>query len=215
MVGNPAAVGEVFNISGESVTVNRYIDVLADVVGDEPDVVYLPDSMLGELPGPVFGHLFGVRHHAMASIEKAQRRLGFTCRYDLRSGHEDAYDVVPQARATPTSTGRWSTRCGGRRGTSTPRPPSPRRSAVREPSDVEMWRSVEATVRDVLLPSIADDWARVIAVQLVGMARFAATRPADPMPARVAELTGALDGLAGNPVVAPHWPASTTAPAEV
>ena len=92
MVGNPAAVGEVFNITGESVTVNRYIEVLADVVGEKPDVVYLPDSMLGDLPGPVFGHLFGVRHHAMASIEKAQQLLGFTCRYDLRSGHEDTYE---------------------------------------------------------------------------------------------------------------------------
>ncbi len=92
MVGNPAAVGEVFNITGESVTVNRYVDVLAAVVGEEPDVVYLPDSMLGDLPGPVFGHLFGVRHHAMASIEKAQQRLGLTSRYDLRSGHEDAYE---------------------------------------------------------------------------------------------------------------------------
>jgi nucleoside-diphosphate-sugar epimerase len=92
MVGNPAAVGEVFNVTGESVTVNRYVDVLAAVVGEQPDVVYLPDSMLGDLPGPVFGHLFGVRHHAMASIGKAQQRLGLTCRYDLRSGHEDAYE---------------------------------------------------------------------------------------------------------------------------
>jgi nucleoside-diphosphate-sugar epimerase len=92
MVGNPAAVGEVFNITGESVTVNRYVDVLAAIVGEQPDVVYLPDSMLGDLPGPVFGHLFGVRHHAMASIEKAHQRLGLTCRYDLRSGHENAYE---------------------------------------------------------------------------------------------------------------------------
>ena len=38
-----------------------------------PTSCYVPDAMLGELPGPVFGHLFGVRHHAMASIEKAQR----------------------------------------------------------------------------------------------------------------------------------------------
>jgi nucleoside-diphosphate-sugar epimerase len=91
MVGNPAAVGEVFNITGESVTVNRYVDVLSAVVGEEPDVVYLPDSLLGDLPGPVFGHLFGVRHHAMASIEKAQQRLGLTCRYDLRTGHEDTF----------------------------------------------------------------------------------------------------------------------------
>ena len=92
LVGNPNAVGEVFNISGESVTVNRYIDVLADIVGEKPDVVYVPDSVLADLPGPVFSHLFGVRHHAMVSMEKAQRLLGFTCRHDLRSGHQDAYE---------------------------------------------------------------------------------------------------------------------------
>ena len=92
LVGNPDAVGEVFNISGESVTVNRYIDVLADIVGEKPDVVYVPDSVLADLPGPVFSHLFGVRHHAMVSMEKAQRLLGFTCRHDLRSGHQDAYE---------------------------------------------------------------------------------------------------------------------------
>ena len=84
-----------------------------------------------------------------------------------------------------------------------------------EPSDGEMWRSVEATVRDVLLPSLADDWARVTAIQLVGMARFAATRPPDPTPARVAELIEALDRLRANPVVAPHWPASSASPEAV
>ena len=78
-----------------------------------------------------------------------------------------------------------------------------------------MWRSVEATVRDVLLPSIADDWARVIAVQLVGMARYAATRPADPTAARVTELTEVLDTLAGNPVVTAHWPVPSAGPEDV
>ena len=57
-----------------------------------------------------------------------------------------------------------------------------------------MWRSVEATVRDVLLPSIAETGAG-IAVQLVGMARYAATRPGDPT-AGVAELTDVPDRLA-------------------
>ena len=96
LVGNPAAMGEVFNISGDSVTVNRYIEVLAEVVGEEPDVVYLPDEMLGDLPGTVFGHLFGVRHHAMLSIEKAQRLFGFAYRYDLRSGSRGHVRVVPR-----------------------------------------------------------------------------------------------------------------------
>jgi nucleoside-diphosphate-sugar epimerase len=91
-VGNGAAIGEVFNISTDAVTVNRYLDVLADVVGEAPDVVYLPDEMLDEVPGQVFGHLFGVRHHAMLSLEKAQRLLGLENQYDLRSGHADAYE---------------------------------------------------------------------------------------------------------------------------
>jgi nucleoside-diphosphate-sugar epimerase len=92
MVGNGAALGQVFNITRDHVSVNRYIAVLADVVGEKPDVVYLPDEMLPEVGRTVFGHLFGVRHHAMASIEKAERLLRFTPLYDLKSGHEQSYE---------------------------------------------------------------------------------------------------------------------------
>jgi nucleoside-diphosphate-sugar epimerase len=92
---HPAARGEVFNISTDSVDVNRYIAVLADVVGREANVVAVPDAMLAELtvPGtpPAFGHLFTVRHHAMVSIEKAQRLVGYTARFDLRAGHQHTY----------------------------------------------------------------------------------------------------------------------------
>ncbi len=84
-----------------------------------------------------------------------------------------------------------------------------------EPSDAEMWRSVEATVRNVLLPSISDEWARVITVQLAGMARYAASRPSDPTSTRVIELTETLDRLAGNPLVAPYWPSQSTDPSAV
>ena len=84
-----------------------------------------------------------------------------------------------------------------------------------EPSDAEMWHSVEATVRDVVLPSISDEWARVITVQLVGMAHYAATRPGDRTAARVIELAETLDRLAGNPVVAAHWPSQSTEPRTV
>ncbi len=61
------------------------------------------------------------------------------------------------------------------------------------------------TVRDVLLPEIRGDWARVIALQLVGMARWASSRPPDPAATRIAELAAALDRLASNPVVAARW----------
>jgi hypothetical protein len=86
---------------------------------------------------------------------------------------------------------------------------------VGEPTDAEMWRSVETTVRNVLLPSITDEWARVITVQLVGLARYASTRPPDPTAARVAELATTLELLAGNPVVAAHWQSQSTEPLAV
>ncbi len=84
-----------------------------------------------------------------------------------------------------------------------------------DPSDAVMWRAVEATVRDVLLPNLGDDWARVTAIQLVGMARFAATRPPDPTSSRAVELSALLDKLAANPVVAAHWAAPSTSPGAV
>jgi hypothetical protein len=86
-----------------------------------------------------------------------------------------------------------------------PRRHWPRDSAVAEPNENELWRAVEQTVHNVLLPSITDDWPRVAAIQLIGLARYAATRPEDRTPARTAELAHALDGLAGNPIVAENW----------
>jgi hypothetical protein len=78
-----------------------------------------------------------------------------------------------------------------------------------------MWRSVETTVRNVLLPSLADDWAKVAAIQLVGMVRYATNRPADPTDDRAAELAALLDGLAANDLVAGHWPAPSRSAADV
>jgi len=95
MARTPEATGEVFNVSGESLDANRYIAVLAEVVGVETDVVYIPDSLLTEVaaPGapPVFGHLFKVRHHAMLSTAKAERVLQFAPRYDIKGGHAQTY----------------------------------------------------------------------------------------------------------------------------
>jgi nucleoside-diphosphate-sugar epimerase len=92
----PELAGEVFNITGDSVDVNRYIAVLADVAGAEPDVVYVPDDLLPEATAPeaapVFGHLFTRRHHASLSIEKAERAFGYAPRYDLISGHRHTYE---------------------------------------------------------------------------------------------------------------------------
>jgi nucleoside-diphosphate-sugar epimerase len=91
----PAAEGAVLNVSGESVDTNRYVRVLADVVGEEPDIVAVPDEMLPELSStdaaPVFSHLFRARHHAALSLERAKELLGFAPRYNLRDGHQHTF----------------------------------------------------------------------------------------------------------------------------
>ncbi len=91
IVGNVKAIGEVFNITAGAVTSRRYIDVLARIVGREPNIVPVADERLADLPAGVFGHLFSARHHAVLSVDKARQVLGFEPRYDIRAGHADAY----------------------------------------------------------------------------------------------------------------------------
>lgn len=68
-------------------------------------------------------------------------------------------------------------------------------------SDADLWRGVEFTVRNVLLPAIDDDWARAAAIQLVGVARYAVRRPVDDTDAQTAEVAAVLAQLANNPLV--------------
>lgn len=71
-----------------------------------------------------------------------------------------------------------------------------------EPTGAELWRSVEHTVRHVLLPAIGDDdFARAAAIQLVGLTRLARLEAADEP---VAEVADALASLAGNPIADAH-----------
>jgi nucleoside-diphosphate-sugar epimerase len=95
MAQQPAARGEVFNLTGESLDVNRYIRTLAGIVGEPPEVVYIPDPVLDELNQagalPVYSHLFKVRHHAMITTEKVERMLGWRPRYDVVEGHRQTF----------------------------------------------------------------------------------------------------------------------------
>jgi hypothetical protein len=92
-----------------------------------------------------------------------------------------------------------------------PRPRSPNEWHVAEPSDFQLWRGFELTVRNVLLPAIDDEWARAAAIQLVGLARYAAIRSHGRVEANTAELAGVLAELAGNPIVARHPTTSDSA----
>ncbi len=76
-----------------------------------------------------------------------------------------------------------------------------------ELGDRDLWLSVEATVRQVLLPAISDPWAAAAAAQLAGLAAYAADRPPDQRAQRAAELAEVLDRLRGNDLVDAHWSA--------
>jgi len=86
------ADGQVFNVSSESVDTNTYVRTLADVVGVEPDVVYVPDAMLASITSSVFGHLFKARHHAMVSTSKLEATIEERPRYGLLGGHAHTYE---------------------------------------------------------------------------------------------------------------------------
>ena len=82
------------------------------------------------------------------------------------------------------------------------------------PSDRAIHRATAATLRDIVLPAVDDDWARRSVIQLIALAELAGRRD-DPHTVgehRRAELRAALDRLAGNPLV-PWPPAGGTAAA--
>ena len=61
-----------------------------------PDAMLLSDSMVRAGPkpmtAPVFGHLFGDRHHAVLSTEKTRRITGLAPSYGLSAGHQHTYE---------------------------------------------------------------------------------------------------------------------------
>jgi hypothetical protein len=79
-------------------------------------------------------------------------------------------------------------------------------------TDREILRSVEETLLRVLLPSLRADagWARAVAIQLAGLARYAVQRPADATAERVEEITARLSELAGNEIVSEVWSGGTS-----
>lgn len=84
-----------------------------------------------------------------------------------------------------------------------------------EPTDCELWRCVETTLRNVLIPAVGDEWARTTAIHLVGLAGHAATRPDDRTAERAVELSRVMDALAENPLVVSEWPIVSSEPAQV
>lgn len=67
--------------------------------------------------------------------------------------------------------------------------------------DEALWASMAETLRDVVVPALADGHARLAAVQLVALATWAARRDRAAGPRRAGELAAALDSLGANPLI--------------
>ena len=91
MARSPMAVaGEVVNVTGQAITAAGYVRALAEIVGAEPRIRLFPDHLQVN-GGPLYGHLFGVRHHAVLSTDKA-RRLGLPDERGFVAGHRQTYE---------------------------------------------------------------------------------------------------------------------------
>ena len=84
----PAAAGQIVNITGEGSSSRAFTQLLADIVGVEADIVEVPTGFT-ELK-PIYGHLFGVKHHGILSVAKAAT-LGLTVERGIRRGYEETY----------------------------------------------------------------------------------------------------------------------------
>jgi nucleoside-diphosphate-sugar epimerase len=92
MARSPETVsGEVVNATGQAITTSGYVHALAKIAGLDAEIHLLPDELLGKVPGPLFGHLFGVRHHGVLSTDKA-RRLGLPAERGFVEGHRQTYE---------------------------------------------------------------------------------------------------------------------------
>ncbi len=89
---NPAAVGEIFNISAAAVTANYFVETIAAIMGVEAQIITVPDALVAQLRGPLpFNHRFQKLLHAVVSCDKARRVLGFEPRYNFEAGHQHTY----------------------------------------------------------------------------------------------------------------------------
>jgi len=94
VLGNPRALGESYNITGEEFfTINGFVSTVARVVGVEAKITYIDYKILDQLQKPVsiFQSLLGHERSSFLSIEKAKRQLGWKPQYDLESGLRQTY----------------------------------------------------------------------------------------------------------------------------
>ena len=89
-MGNPRSYGEVYIVAGdEAWTLNGYMRLIGDIVGRQPNIVYLETKLLADLSEPVFPYNHDFTR--IFSIERIQEHLGWRPAFDMRRGLVDTY----------------------------------------------------------------------------------------------------------------------------
>lgn len=85
----PAACGEVVNITGQGASAWAWTEILAGIVGAQANYIEVPTGYTDRRP--LYGHLFGVKHHGILSTEKAAS-LGLTAERGIERGYRETYE---------------------------------------------------------------------------------------------------------------------------
>ncbi len=89
MAVSSVCAGQIVNITGTGASARAWTQLLAGIVGVEPHIVELPTGFT-ELT-PIYGHLFGAKHHGILSVAKAAA-LGLTAERGLEGGYRQTYE---------------------------------------------------------------------------------------------------------------------------
>lgn len=85
----PAAAGEIVNTTGQGASARAFTEILAEIVGVDAHIVEIPYDFTPEKP--IYGHLFGAKHHGTLSVAKADS-MGLTRERGFRIGYEQTYE---------------------------------------------------------------------------------------------------------------------------
>jgi nucleoside-diphosphate-sugar epimerase len=89
--GKREAIGQAYNVTAEkAVTALGYVNVLARIVGREPDILFVDLGRMQAMKAPVWPYAW--RESQLYTIEKAKRDLGWEPSFDLETGHRQTYD---------------------------------------------------------------------------------------------------------------------------
>jgi nucleoside-diphosphate-sugar epimerase len=91
VLGKDEVTGQAYNVTAEkSVTYSGYVNTLAQIVGVEPQIVYVPLERMRGLPRPFWPYVW--QRNLITTVDRAKCQLDWSQRYDFEAGHRHTYE---------------------------------------------------------------------------------------------------------------------------